>query len=700
MVILKKLKLTNFLSYKDAEINFKENSKLNIVGISGSGKSSIVEAIIWALYGKGRVENRNIIKRGAKFATVVLTVVDDKQEYRIERSVTMAGKHTLGINEKKAKSYVPMKHIGLRDAQEWLEKKLIKSSYTLFINSVAYPQDNLESFVKQTAIKRKELLLEIANTESYDELYNQARRKLDEFKEASVRNEMLIQGYDIAIKEKELLFNDLPFMAARFTIVTNELATLRDRITMAKKAAEYLGKLRNQIDKNKAMVESKMLMIANYEETIKSKTLRIAETNRYDSMEAAESLRRLAEIRPIIQQLKTSKMADYEASLRRQALISSKGPKNDYSAVLERLEGQLLEITINTDLYCPDLGKVCPKLEKEIKNKTFFLEEQIKDIKERMNKQTMVDAEYEIALTAIPLPVLTETDLERLEELEREEEKLIPYENYAIAHEEMNKNIEYLNKEIMDLNMTIAIIRNGVESLETENQALEGELTALTADDPAELEISSDKYKSEYFELEQKIKIATKASKDAEIIKAERLAVAKKEFEAASKKESLEMIKEAFGSTGIKTVIIDYLIPRLEYRINDILSKMSDFKIRLETQKTKFDGEGQTEGLFINVYNEAGEAFSFNNYSGGQKLKVTVAIAEALATLQKSGFRIYDEVFTAFDENSLEGFNEVIHSLQDRFSQILCISHLQTIQDSFEEKLRVVKEGDTSKIII
>jgi DNA repair exonuclease SbcCD ATPase subunit len=76
-----------------------------------------------------------------------------------------------------------------------------------------------------------------------------------------------------------------------------------------------------------------------------------------------------------------------------------------------------------------------------------------------------------------------------------------------------------------------------------------------------------------------------------------------------------------------------------------------------------------------------------------------VAIAEALATMQKSAFRIFDEVFVGLDTESIEGFNEVILSLQDKFSQVLCISHLQAIQDSFEEKLSVVKEGDTSTVV-
>jgi len=89
---------------------------------------------------------------------------------------------------------------------------------------------------------------------------------------------------------------------------------------------------------------------------------------------------------------------------------------------------------------------------------------------------------------------------------------------------------------------------------------------------------------------------------------------------------------------------------------------------------------------------------SFENYSGGEKLKIVVAISESLATLQKCGWRMMDETFVGLDENSVEGFSKVLHKLQSNFSQVICISHLPNIKDSFESRLKVNKHNGISTI--
>ena len=93
-----------------------------------------------------------------------------------------------------------------------------------------------------------------------------------------------------------------------------------------------------------------------------------------------------------------------------------------------------------------------------------------------------------------------------------------------------------------------------------------------------------------------------------------------------------------------------------------------------------------------------GNQFEFSSYSGGEKLKVTVAISEALASLQKCGFRMMDEVFVGLDEESVEHFAEVMNQLQEKFKQIICISHLRTIKDLFDQKVEIIKINGTSKI--
>jgi len=106
------------------------------------------------------------------------------------------------------------------------------------------------------------------------------------------------------------------------------------------------------------------------------------------------------------------------------------------------------------------------------------------------------------------------------------------------------------------------------------------------------------------------------------------------------------------------------------------------------------------EGLFITIKNDLGEEMPFELYSGGEKVKITIAISEALASLMTSvGFRIMDENIVSLDKESTEGFTAVLKKLQEKFPQLLIISHLQEVKDMFEKRVEIIKVNGVSKVV-
>jgi len=96
-----------------------------------------------------------------------------------------------------------------------------------------------------------------------------------------------------------------------------------------------------------------------------------------------------------------------------------------------------------------------------------------------------------------------------------------------------------------------------------------------------------------------------------------------------------------------------------------------------------------------------GEEMSFENYSGGERVRITIAIAEGLASLQSSvGFRIMDEMITGLSSEMIFDFTEVLLRLQNKYSQMLMISHLEEVKELFSEKIIVNKINGISKITI
>jgi DNA repair exonuclease SbcCD ATPase subunit len=57
-----------------------------------------------------------------------------------------------------------------------------------------------------------------------------------------------------------------------------------------------------------------------------------------------------------------------------------------------------------------------------------------------------------------------------------------------------------------------------------------------------------------------------------------------------------------------------------------------------------------------------------------------------------------DENIISLDRDSTEGFVAVLDKLQDKFKQLLIISHIQEVKDMFRESVEIIKINGISKI--
>ncbi len=94
-VTLRKLRLRNFLSHSDTELAFDRGVTV-FIGRNGAGKSSILEAIYYALTGRGwrtrGNERKPLIKEGANAATVEAWFEVDGEPLYIRRTVSRRGR--------------------------------------------------------------------------------------------------------------------------------------------------------------------------------------------------------------------------------------------------------------------------------------------------------------------------------------------------------------------------------------------------------------------------------------------------------------------------------------------------------------------------------------------------------------------------------------------------------------------------------
>lgn len=702
MIILKTLQLHNFLSHADTILTFGDNDKVLIDGKSGSGKSSIVEAIIWALYGEARVENRNLVKHGVKSGSVTITLFNDadKNFYEIKRGTTDKAKNTLTVGySTDGIEYKPVERNGLKDLQNWIEKDLLRASYTLFINSIAYPQDNVNNFVKQTATKRKDLLLEIANVTDFELYYNRARDLVTLKNEEKARISSSIEtNLGFIKKQSESLVDEKSILAEIAGIEVN-LAEENKKMENISVRRKIMSDSIAEISKIQAQVSNKKEEWSNLTAKIGLKEIAIKNIKDIDIAGINEKIGESDILKAEKLRLEEKINKDYERTSKMNAVLSDRPSDRDY-------DGEILEINKRLIPLIQDTGK-CPAGDKcpftiPIQNQITYLSEQINEKISAKAKLEGEKAEYAKKISSIEPSELTAQDKAEYDRLRIEIAKYEIYPSMLASAKSQKDNLPNLEAEHADMILRHSSLHNEIQELSTELKKKQDmqEIVDTTGLDTAEKmqRMNIEALETVIKSLNYKIHISRNARESIQKIWED---IAQLNIDMAKAEEaliSLMAIKEAFGAKGLKTVVIDYLIPRLEDKINEILSKLSEFRVQLDTQKGTADGEGVIEGLFINIFNERQEQFEFGSYSGGERLKITVAISEALASLQKCGFRIFDELFIGLDEDSIEHFAEVMNQLQEKFKQMLCISHLRTIKDLFDHRVTITKLNGTSQV--
>lgn len=175
-----KLTLKNFLSYGDnaPTLDFKDFDIACLTGKNGHGKSALIDALTWALWGKCRVKIKDeVIRRGASEASVELEFEAENNVYRIFRVIKRkkggtSSSITLSMLDSESRTFKPLEE-GSK-TQNTIEE-LLKMDYNSFICSSFILQGMADEFTKRTASERKEILSSILALDEYELITKKAR---------------------------------------------------------------------------------------------------------------------------------------------------------------------------------------------------------------------------------------------------------------------------------------------------------------------------------------------------------------------------------------------------------------------------------------------------------------------------------------------------------------------------------------------
>jgi exonuclease SbcC len=261
-----KLSLRNFMCYRDnvPPLNFGGIHIASICGNNGNGKSALVDAITWALWGQTRAKrDDDLIHTGQAETEVDFEFAVGEQVYRILRKHarpkrrSASGQTILEFQIAANGSFKSISGSGILQTQQKIIDTL-HMDYSTFTNSAFLRQGHADEFTTSNPARRKQVLASILGLSYYDDLEAQAR-------EMARKQETEKEQLESAISDITEELSQKPACEAELEQAHNQLARVENLL----KEQEYgLNRLRQQ----KESLENKKAQLTQLEEHMAERT--------------------------------------------------------------------------------------------------------------------------------------------------------------------------------------------------------------------------------------------------------------------------------------------------------------------------------------------------------------------------------------------------------------------------------------------
>jgi DNA repair protein SbcC/Rad50 len=236
-----RLSLRNFMCYREnvPTLSFRGIHVACISGDNGNGKSALVDAMTWALWGKARAKSdTDLVAQGQPEMSVELDFNLGSQTYRIIRKFTKP--RTYSGSGHSILEFQVAADAGFRsisgNTKELTQQKIeevLHIDYETFINSAFLRQGHADEFTNKRPGERKQVLANILGLSQYDEL--EARAKLEanrwQGEVSSFQNTIRVLSEELAQKDA---------CQAEYDASQTELAQLESAHADSEKKVEQL----------------------------------------------------------------------------------------------------------------------------------------------------------------------------------------------------------------------------------------------------------------------------------------------------------------------------------------------------------------------------------------------------------------------------------------------------------------------------
>ncbi len=257
-----KLTVKNFLCYRDSTptLNLESVHLACLCGDNGHGKSALLDAITFALWGSSRLGDRghdDLIHKGQSDMMVELEFESAGGLYRVARRRARGrsqGRSSLEFFIRNgAGEWRAITGNTVRDTQQFIIER-IRMDHETFVNTAFLRQGDADRFTTSKPADRKRILAEVLDLSYYDELETRAKGKVSELRSQERKLEAEIEVREREADQKETHEKELDEVSRQIAELEPQFSEARETLDAAtKRVAELQGK-RAELDELTARI--------------------------------------------------------------------------------------------------------------------------------------------------------------------------------------------------------------------------------------------------------------------------------------------------------------------------------------------------------------------------------------------------------------------------------------------------------------
>lgn len=669
------IELGDFLSHHDTKLEF-ENGVTVFVGDNGAGKSSIIDAITFALFGKHtRGKNKFLIRRGTNQGYAKIEFSINGKQYEAVRKIDNKGTLVAKFSETTNDNHIEIsvgerKQFGESTTYE-IEKRIGLGFEKLKIASIVQ-QGELNTIINAKPKEFKKLLNSIIGIDKLDVASESMKTVNKQFRE-NIREKI---GYDDT--HIEILSRDLERCKKEMEDAKPE----KDQLKLKQeKLKTIVDKLRKKIE-----TESPKIDKINQLELRKKELIEYAKKTIHEIQhEISENERKIRDCEGCFEHTNLKEDLELKIQKAEQAIEGAlKKIQEMNSQTASLTEKQLLASKLQLkDNKCPvcdsDVEKLNPLFQEEhIKQEMIILKEKIISIKKEKDAyeqkrrefseklQTTRDAEATLRAHSID----TQEELKKIQEDTQTKKQKIPLTNGNLL-------------EISQIDSHAKMIFENISKLEIETKGFDERGFV-------NLKISVNQKQVELSDMDQQMgAISEKISKGEKQIKIIQNAIS----ELVVVKEYVTGLDEIQDSVFSRDGPVATSLR--SWALNTISVKASEYLSLLDTKIQRISLSEKTRDISISCYSK-NETLELESLSGGEKVGVALSLRLGMANLlgaSNLNLMILDEPTTHLDAERKKSLVGVLSQLSNISNseipmQFLIITHdAEIFEDSTVEQI-------------